>query len=568
MSLMLGNPHSDVPIKNQVETKGKKKIGRGCANYHPSVWGDRFVTLSPDEMASTTCEIDEVTKRRAVKLKEQLKKMLLNVSDSLQELNLINEIQRLGVAYHFEKEIKDALSRMHDAHINGNDISDDLHAVALWFRLLRQQGYNVSSNVFRRFKDENGEFKATLKDDIRGLLSLYEAAYLGTREDNILDEAINFTTEHLKSAMSHLSSPLSTLVQFALDLPLHKCVERLQSRYYISIYQEEERNDILLEFAKFDFNMLQSLHKKELSDISRWWKENDFSTKLPFIRDRIVELYFWILEVYFEPQYARARRMMTTIISLTSILDDIYDVHGTLEELELYTVAIERWDRAIMDQLPDYMKVHYNALLNAVEKFEDELSKEGKSYRIPYLKKALTLLAKGYLEEARWTSEEYVPTLEEYMKIALITNGYPMLSVASLVGMGDIVTKEAFEWAINVPKVVEASAVICRLRDDITSNEFEQERTHVVSGIHCYMKEHGTTYREACKVFLEKTADAWKDANMEWMEPTPVPREVIKRPMNLARVIELLYQHQDSYTNSAFETKEHVTMMLVDPIPV
>ena len=35
--------------------------------------------------------------------------------------------------------------------------------------------------------------------------------------------------------------------------------------------------------------------------------------------------------------------MMTKIISLTSIMDDIYDVHGTLEELEPYTDAIQRF---------------------------------------------------------------------------------------------------------------------------------------------------------------------------------------------------------------------------------
>ncbi|XP_058072948.1 beta-cubebene synthase-like isoform X2 [Magnolia sinica] len=463
-----------------METNSRKEIGRACANFHPSVWGDWFVTTSSDEM------IDVLTKQRAEELKEQVKSMLSDVNDCLQELNLINEIQRLGVAYHFEAEIKDALHKMYDAHINGNDVSDDLHATALWFRLLRQQGYNVSSNAFQRFKDEKGEFKATLKDDIRGLLSLYEAAYLGTREDKILDEAIHFTTEHLKLAMPYLSSPLSNLVQLALDVPLQKRVERLQSRYYISIYQEEEeKNDVLLEFAKLDFNMLQSLHKKELGDISRWWKENDFSRKLPFIRDRVVECYFWVLGVYFEPRYSRARRMMTSIISLLSVLDDIYDVYGTLEELELYTAALDRWDWAAMDLLPEYLKVHYNALLNVVEKFEDELSLEGKLYRIPYLKKAL-----------------------------------------------------------------------------------EQKRTHVASAIQCYMKEHGTTYTDTCKMFREDAAGAWKDVNMECIEPIPVPREVIMRPLNLVRVIELLYQHRDSYTNSAEETKERITMVLVDPITV
>lgn len=42
-----------------------------------------------------------------------------------------------------------------------------------------------------------------------------------------------------------------------------------------------------------------------------------------------------------------------------------------------------------MDQLPDYMKSHFCALLEAVEKFEGELAQEGKSYRISYLKDAV-----------------------------------------------------------------------------------------------------------------------------------------------------------------------------------
>ena len=69
----------------------------------------------------------------------------------------------------------------------------------------------------------------------------------------------------------------------------------------------------------------------------------DFASKLPFARDRLVECYFWILGVYFEPQYALARRIVTKVIAMTSVLDDIYDIYGTLEELELFTDAIDRF---------------------------------------------------------------------------------------------------------------------------------------------------------------------------------------------------------------------------------
>lgn len=50
---------------------------------------------------------------------------------------------------------------------------------------------------------------------------------------------------------------------------------------------------------------------------------------------------------------------------------------------------IFRWDRSTIDQLPDYIKVHFCTLLDAVEKFEEELAREGKSYRISYLKEAV-----------------------------------------------------------------------------------------------------------------------------------------------------------------------------------
>ncbi|MBA0833181.1 hypothetical protein Goarm_017512, partial [Gossypium armourianum] len=40
-----------------------------------------------------------------------------------------------------------------------------------------------------------------------------------------------------------------------------------------------------------------------------WKKGLDLTTKLPFVRDRLVESYFWILGVYFEPQYSFAREI-------------------------------------------------------------------------------------------------------------------------------------------------------------------------------------------------------------------------------------------------------------------
>ncbi|KAL0004182.1 hypothetical protein SO802_011743 [Lithocarpus litseifolius] len=370
---------------------------RRSANYQPSIWGDRFLTYGAEFL-----ETEDNLKQQVQELKEEVRSMLTSpVEKPSQKLNLIDALQRLGVSYHFENEIEETLQQLHmtlhDSDDQEND--DDLYIVALQFRLLRQQGYNISSEKFTKFKDSKGNFKESLIDDTRAILSLYEATHLRVHGEDILDEALVFTTTHLEFVASNLSTPLAAQVSHALKQPIRKGLPRLEARHYFSIYQEDPSHDkVLLTFAKLDFNLLQKMHQKELSDIARWWKELNFSKKLPFIRDRVIECYFWILGVYFEPKYFLARRILTKVIAMTSIVDDIYDVYGTLEEIELFTEAIERWDISATDQLPEYMKVCYKALLDVYCEMEEKIG-EGRSYRIRHAIEAFEQ-ARGHVASA------------------------------------------------------------------------------------------------------------------------------------------------------------------------
>ena len=84
--------------------------------------------------------------REVEELKEEVRKELLaSAAHHSQHLSLIDALQRLGVAYHFEREIEEALEHIYAAYIDHDDNEDDnINNVSLRFRLLRQQGFNVS----------------------------------------------------------------------------------------------------------------------------------------------------------------------------------------------------------------------------------------------------------------------------------------------------------------------------------------------------------------------------------------------------------------------------------------
>src|ERR1044072_9383179 len=95
-------------------------------------------------------EVDEITMKKIILLKEEVRKMLVPIDDKairlLRLANLIDSIQRLGLSHHFEHEIGEVLQHIHNKYVGNGIITldEDLHVVALVFRLLRQQGYHIS----------------------------------------------------------------------------------------------------------------------------------------------------------------------------------------------------------------------------------------------------------------------------------------------------------------------------------------------------------------------------------------------------------------------------------------
>ncbi|RDX97680.1 putative terpene synthase 2, partial [Mucuna pruriens] len=214
----------------------KSGIHRHVADFHPSIWKDYFL-----QYASETTELDQSIETQIETLKREVRNMLVSKTDKpLAKVDLIDSICRLGVNYHFEHEID-------------------------------------------QFKDVQGNFSERLASDVEGMLCLYEASHTRIHGEDILEEALVFTSTHLEAITTQLSPSLATEVNHSLRQALHKNLPRLEARRYISIYEKDpSHNEILLTFAKLDFNKLQNLHQKEFGYICKWWNELDVPSKLPY----------------------------------------------------------------------------------------------------------------------------------------------------------------------------------------------------------------------------------------------------------------------------------------------
>lgn len=108
-----------------------------------------------------------------------------------------------------------------------------------------------------------------------GLLSLYEASHLGMpgeEEDHVLEEAKSFSTRNLRQLIGTLEDDnlLKQIVEQSLETPLNWRMPRIEARNFIDIYERDNsKNLALLELAKLDYNLVQSVYQMEIKELSR-----------------------------------------------------------------------------------------------------------------------------------------------------------------------------------------------------------------------------------------------------------------------------------------------------------
>ncbi|KAK4361002.1 hypothetical protein RND71_019954 [Anisodus tanguticus] len=484
---------------------------------------------------------------------EQVQKYLYNVKEQnqLQALVVIDTIQQLGLDRLFHQQIQVILEEQF-LKTKFTPFFDhfDLYEVSLHFRLLRQEGYSVTAEVFNNFKGENGLFHEELSQDLKGLMALHEATHLSIKGESILVEAAQFSGECLMRNMVHLDDNQSQKVRQTLQHPIQKNLPRCSIKSSLENFQVEfEWEAILKDLALNEFGKLRSIYNEDLRQVLKWWKELSLTQDLKLARSQPLKWYMWSMGALSGPTMSKERMELIKPISLVYVVDDIFDVYGTLPELTLFTEVVNRWEISAAEQLPDYMRMCFMTLYETTENTGCVVYKEHGWNPINHLRKAWADLCNAFLEEAKWFTSGDMPMAEEYLKNGIVSSGVPMvlINLYFLLGHGATKDSSSSDVLANIEGIISSIAQILRLLDDLGNAEDEQQEGKDGSYVEYLMEQQGLTNENARRHVLDMVSNTWNDVNKQCLSPSAIPLSFQKACLCVARMVPMMYIYDENH---------------------
>ncbi|KAJ1376355.1 Terpenoid cyclases/protein prenyltransferase alpha-alpha toroid [Sesbania bispinosa] len=487
-----------------------------------------------EERSSALKKPRDLCIKHSEKLK-MVKHELSNVGEnSLKGLHMIDAMQRLNIDYHFQEEIETFLQRNYvNSTTNSCGSGHDLHETALQFRLLRQQGHFVPAEVFKKFTNKEEKFNPKLGENINEMIDLFEASQLNIEGEDILDEAGKFSRQVLKERVVYLGNN-----ELAMFVPYKKWQK------WISVCFNAYTIKRLLKFQGLGL-----------------------VNELPHARNQPLKWYIWSLACLPDPVLSEERIELTKPISLIYILDDIFDIYGTLDELTLFTEAVARWDNTVIEQLPDYMKTCFSVLYDLTNEISSKVYQKHGWDPTDSLRKTWMSLCKAFLVEAEWFASGKLPSAEEYLKNGIVSSGVHIVLVHLFFLLGKGLTKENVQIIDTTPEIISSPATILRLWDDLGNAQDENQQGKDGSYVNCLMMDRPNyTMRRAREQVMCKISDAWKSLNQECLFDSHFHTSFTKASLNLARMVPLMYSYDDKHSLPGLE--EQVKSLLYDKVPL
>ncbi|KAH9677044.1 Ent-kaur-16-ene synthase [Citrus sinensis] len=482
--------------------------------------------------------------------------------------------------------VSEGIGKLQDWEMGEEEIFLDLTTCAMAFRLLRLNGYDVSSDPLTQFAEDNqfcNSLKGYLKD-ISAVLELYRASQITIYPDESVLEKQQFWTSHfLKQELSsgsihsnRFSENDSSQVEDALKFPYHVNLERLAHRRNINLYNVDNMrilktsycslnigNEYFQKLAVDDFNICQSMHIEELKHLERWVVEKRLD-KLKFARQKQTYCYFSVAATLFSPELSDARMSWAKNAVLTTIVDDFYDLGGSEEELLNLIDLLERWDvEEGKNCCSEQVEIIFSALRSTICEFGDKtLTWQGRNATSHIVETSM-------FKETKCLRNKSVPTLDEYMENAYASFALGPIIFPAVYFVGPKLSEEVVRDPEfhNLYKLVSTCG---RLLNDIQGFKRESKEGKLNSvSLQMTYSDGNMTEVEA----IEKIKVVIKSTRRELLrlvlkeEGSIVPRACKDLIWKMSKVLHLFYMNTDGFSSNV-EMVKAVSEVVYEPISV
>ncbi|KAL5726186.1 ent-kaurene synthase [Ranunculus cassubicifolius] len=499
-------------------------------------------------------------------------------------LSMVDRLEKLGIGRHFRSEIKHILDEIYSVWLQREDeIFSDIETCALAFRLLRVNGYEVSSDTLSGFGEREYIFNSDGGGRIDTILELHQASQLKTHtNERVLEMIHSLTTRLLKQNQRggvH-DANFHNKGDHALNLTYDASVGRLETRRYIESYCADNirilktsyryptvDNKDFLQLAVEDYNFCQGMHQKELEHLERWIKENRLD-QLEFARQKLEYAYFSIACILPTPELSDARISWAKNVVLATVVDDFFDVGGSKEELQNLINLVQIWNE---NSTTEYCSKRVEIIIQTLQTTINELdalafSRQGRSVKTHIIDLWLTLL-KSMMREYEWASNMSEPTMEEYMENASISFALGPVVLISLYFLGPKISEEMIRSS-EYNNLFNHLNICGRLYNDIQGFKRESKAgklnsvsLHVVHGRGSVTEEDAVT---KIKALIDTSTQNLLRLVLQ-IKGSVVPKACKDLFWKTNEIIQLFYKKNDGFTSS-LEMVSAINAVLREPI--
>ncbi|KAG8391624.1 hypothetical protein BUALT_Bualt01G0206700 [Buddleja alternifolia] len=419
------------------------------------------------------------------------------VDEEMIKLCMVDQVQRLGVAEHFNQEIEKIMAEVYRNQTDyksgipteANIIPAKLFKDALAFRLLRMQGHYVNPGSLCWFLHEADVLvymEENYEQFISAMYSVYRATDLLFPGENELEEARTFATKILQKSKTRnsdhnilISKGLHNVIKYELNF---EWIARMDHLYHRMWIEENKTSPLwtgkasyyrlscldhknLMELAVENFEFRRSIYAQELAELKRWSKQWGLS-EMGFGREKTTLIYFATATGTCLPYNSTTRLEIAKAGIIVVVADDFYDMEGSLAELEVLTNAVKRWDGK---GLEGHGKTIFDALDNFVNDIAAKCHPQQGINILPKLQNIWRETFMSWMVEKSWSQTGYIPSMDEYLQIGTTSVGAHAIVLSPTICQ--VETQNLVEYDQNITKLVMS---IARLANDTQSYQKEE----------------------------------------------------------------------------------------------